>query len=90
MQGSGGSRPSAKEGLVFKGLTMNVKFCENNSGTSKKMRYFQKNKVGAWGPWPFLWIRQSATARGTNIGSRIREFRETVGSRDQDSTANRP
>ena len=70
MQGSGGSRPSAKEGLIFKGLTMNVKFCENNSGTSKKMRYFQKNKVGAWGPWPFLWIRQSATARETNTGSK--------------------
>ena len=23
---------------------MNVEFCEDNSGTSKKMRYFRKNK----------------------------------------------
>ena len=39
---SGGSRPSAKEGAR---LTMNVEFCGDNSGTSKKMRYFRKNKV---------------------------------------------
>ena len=26
---------------------MNVELCEDNSGTSKKMRYFRKNKVGA-------------------------------------------
>ena len=37
---SGGSRPSAKEGAC---LTMNVEFCEDNSGT-KKMRYFQKKE----------------------------------------------
>ena len=42
---SGGSRPSAKEGAR---LTMNVEFCEkDHSSTSKKMRYFRKNKV-----WP--------------------------------------
>ena len=43
---SGGSRPSAKRGLggAFEGLTMNVEFCEDNSGSSKKMRYFRKNK----------------------------------------------
>ena len=34
---SGGSRPSAKEGAR---LTINVEFCEDNSGTSKKMQYF--------------------------------------------------
>ena len=44
---SGGSRPSAKEGAR---LTMNVEFCEDNSGTSKKMRYFRKNEVGARAP----------------------------------------
>ena len=33
---------SAKEGAR---LTMNVEFCEDNSGTSKKMRCFRKNKV---------------------------------------------
>ena len=42
---SGGSRPSAKEGAC---LTMNIEFFEENSGTSKKMRYFRKNK-GEWG-----------------------------------------
>ena len=26
---------------------MNAEFCEDNSGTSKEMRYFRKNKVGA-------------------------------------------
>ena len=44
---SGGSRPSVEEGAR---LTRNVQFCEDNSGTSKKMRYFQKNKVGAQPP----------------------------------------
>ena len=44
---SGGSRPSAKEGAH---VTMNVEFYEDNSGTSKKMRYFLKNKVGARAP----------------------------------------
>ena len=29
---------------------MNIEFCEENSGTSMKMRYFRKNKVGAPGP----------------------------------------
>ena len=28
---------------------MNVEFCEDNSGTSKKMRYFRKNKGGGGG-----------------------------------------
>ena len=48
---SGGSRPSPRGeggggggGGAFEGLTMNVEFCEDNSGRSKKMRYFQKNK----------------------------------------------
>ena len=50
---SGGSRPLAKEGAR---LTMNVEFCKDNSGTSKKMPYFQKNKVGAWAPGPLPWI----------------------------------
>ena len=45
--GSGGSRPSAKEGAH---LTMNVEFCEDNSSTSKKMRFFRQNKEG--GPDP--------------------------------------
>ena len=31
-------------------MTMNVEFCEDNSGASKKMRYFRKNKVGARTP----------------------------------------
>ena len=44
---SGGSRPSAKEGAR---LTMNVDFCEDNSVTSKEMRYFRKNKVEARAP----------------------------------------
>ena len=39
---TGGSRPSAKEGAR---LTMNVEFCEDNSGISNKMRYFRENKV---------------------------------------------
>ena len=30
-----------RRGPAFKGLTMNVEFCEDNSGTS---RYFRKNK----------------------------------------------
>ena len=29
---------------------MKVEFCEDNSGTSKKMRYFLKNKVGTRAP----------------------------------------
>ena len=28
---------------------MNVEFCEDNSGTSKKMHYFRKNKGGGGG-----------------------------------------
>ena len=28
---------------------MNVEFCEDNSGTSKKMRYFRKNRGGGGG-----------------------------------------
>ena len=43
---SGRSSPSAKEGSH---LTMNIEFCEKNSGTSKKMRYFRKNKGGGGG-----------------------------------------
>ena len=58
---SGGSRPSAKEGVR---LTMKVEFCEDNSGTSKKMRYFRKNKVGGpgRGPGPRVPSPGSATA----------------------------
>ena len=44
---SGTSRPSAKEGAR---LTINVEFCEDNSGTLKKMRYFRKNKVAGAPP----------------------------------------
>lgn len=29
-------------------MTVNIKFCENNTCTSKKMHYFRKNEVGAW------------------------------------------
>ena len=29
---------------------MNVEFCKDNSGTSKKMRDFRKKKVGAQAP----------------------------------------
>ena len=47
MKYSGGSRPSAKE---WARLSMNVEFCEDNSGTTKKMCYFRKNKGG--GPYP--------------------------------------
>ena len=43
---SGRSRPSAKGvgagGGSFEGLTMNVEFCEDNSGSEQKMRYFRK------------------------------------------------
>ena len=46
---SGGSRPSAKDGVH---LTMNVEFCEDNSGTSKKMHFFQKIQSGTPGPSP--------------------------------------
>ena len=28
----------------FEGLTMNVEFCKDNSGSSKKMCYFQKKE----------------------------------------------
>ena len=44
-----------RRGPVFESLNMNVKFCEDNSGTSKKMRHFRKNKVGAV-PGPLPWI----------------------------------
>ena len=48
-------------GGVFKGLTINVEFCEDNSGRSKKMRYIsEKNKGGGGGgrsPGPLPWIR---------------------------------
>ncbi len=54
----GGSRLPAKEGAR---LTINVEFCEDNSGTSKKMRYFRKNKVGARAPGPLPWIRHCLT-----------------------------
>ena len=44
-------------GGAFEGLTINVEFCEDNSGgRSKKMRYFRKYKVGeagAPGPGPY-------------------------------------
>ena len=33
-------------------LTMKVEFSEDNSGTSKKMRYFRKNRVGPGPPDP--------------------------------------
>ena len=49
---SGESRPSATgmgEGGAFEGLTMNVEFYEDNSGSAQKMRYFRKIK-GAGGP----------------------------------------
>ena len=39
-----------RRGPTFKSLTINVEFCKDNSGTSKKMRYFRKNKVGAGVP----------------------------------------
>ena len=58
---SGGSRPSAKDGTR---LTMNVEFCKDNSGTSKKMRYFFKNKVAGWAPWALPWIRHWEIQRG--------------------------
>ena len=47
---SGGSRRSPKGGGgggAFEGLTMNVEFCEDNSGRSKKMRCFRK--ITGWG-----------------------------------------
>ena len=36
---------------------MNVEFCEDNSGGSKKMRYFRKNKEGGRAHGPLPWIR---------------------------------
>ena len=51
-----------RKGPAFKGLTMNLEFCEDNSGTSKKMHNFQENKVGAWAPPldpPLLFIKLS-------------------------------
>ena len=50
----GGSRPSRNVGGeggrggggAFEGLTVNVEICENNSGRSKKMRYFRKIRRG--------------------------------------------
>ena len=54
---SGGSRPSRKGGGgkrggggALKGLTINVEFCDDNSGRSKKMRYFRKIRVGGRAP----------------------------------------
>ena len=44
-------------GSTFEGLTMNVEFCEDNSGSSKKMHYFRKNKGEEW---PLPWIHQCA------------------------------
>ena len=40
-KGGGGGRGGGRD------LTMNVEFCLDNSGTSKKMRYFRIKK---WGP----------------------------------------
>ena len=34
-------------GGAFEGLTVNVEICEDNSGRSKKMRYFRKIKGGS-------------------------------------------
>ena len=49
----GGSRPSPKG---WGHLTMNVEFCEDNSGRSKKMDYFQKNKGPPGTPGCLPWI----------------------------------
>ena len=45
-------------GGTFEGLTMNVEFCEDNFGSSKKMRYLRNNRGGGGGPpGPLPWIR---------------------------------
>ena len=36
-------------GRTFEGLTMNVEFCEDNLGSSKKMRYLRNNRGGGGG-----------------------------------------
>ena len=36
-------------GGVFEGLTINVEFCEDNSGRSKKMRYISEKNNGGGG-----------------------------------------
>ena len=33
-------------GGAFEGLTINIEFCEDNSGRSKKTRYFRKIRGG--------------------------------------------
>ena len=37
---------SGEEGGTFESLTMNVEFCQDNSGRSKVMRYFRKRGGG--------------------------------------------
>ena len=45
---SGESRPLPKgRGGPFEGLSMNVEFCKDNFGRSKKMHYFRK--IRGWG-----------------------------------------
>ena len=36
-------------GGACEGLAVNVEFCANNSGRSKKMRYFRKDREGEGG-----------------------------------------
>ena len=49
LQTSGGSRPSPKRVGAFKGLATNVEFCEDNSGSSTKIRYFRIRGGGGGG-----------------------------------------
>ena len=59
----GGGGGGGGGGGAFEGLTMNVEFCEDNSGDPKKIRYFRKIAEGGGGggfpgpPWPLPWIR---------------------------------
>ena len=50
-------RGEGGRGRTFEGLTMNVEFCEDNFGSSKKMRYLRNNRGGGGPPGPLPWIR---------------------------------
>ena len=57
-------------GEGFKGLTMNVEFCEDNSGSSKKMLYFRKI-TGGTGPSPGSATDQERSLRGHKVRVRF-------------------
>ena len=68
---------------------MNVKFCEDNFGSSKKMRYFRKISGGSGPPGPFpgpaLPPPQAETKSASANTGDEREARGTTGRRRKES-----